>query len=222
VIGGTDAARALPLFAQTPDARLARIAPRLREIAFDAGDVIHREGDECDRVAFVTDGEIRVAKGGPEGRGIEIYRVVAVEPCVLELSAAMGRSGYPARAVATTGGRAVTVPADALVELLAIDPGVQRFVFGFMSARLASVMQLVEEVAFRKMDERLEAFLRREARGDAPVVRLTHDAIAERLGTAREVVSRLLEQMSQRGEVELRRGEIRLTALATRERDPGH
>lgn len=215
-------ARDLPLFAGTPDARLAQIAPRLREIAFDAGDVIHREGDECDRVAFVTEGEIRVAKGGPVGRGIEIYRVVAIEPCVLELSAAMGRSGYPARAVATTGGRAVTVPADALTDLLAIDAGVQKFVFGFMSARLASVMQLVEEVAFRKMDERLETFLRREASGEPPVVRMTHDAIAERLGTAREVVSRLLEQMSQRGEVTLRRGEVRLTGDSRRERDPGH
>ncbi len=217
-----DLARNLPLFAQTPDALIARVAPRLREISFDSGDVIHHEGDECDRVAFVTEGEIRVAKGGPGGRGIEIYRIVAIEPCVLELSAAMGRSGYPARAVATVGGRAVTVPADALLDLLATDAGVQRLVFGFMSARLASVMQLVEEVAFRRMDERLDAFLRREARGEPPTVRMTHDAVAERLGTAREVVSRLLEQMSQRGEVELRRGEIRLAALASRERDPGH
>lgn len=219
MIGSLDVARSLPLFADAPAEVLEQVAPRLREIAFDRGDVIHREGDACDRVAFVTEGEIRVAKGGREGRGIEIYRVVAIEPCVLELSAAMGRSGYPARAVATTGGRAVTVPADALLGLLATDAAVQRFVFGFMSVRLASVMQLVEEVAFRRMDERLEAFLRREAQGEPPVVRMTHDAIAERLGTAREVVSRLLEQMRGNGLVELRRGEVR---IIPRERDPGH
>lgn len=222
MIGGIEVARGLPLFVGAPDAVLEAVAPRLREIAFDAGDMIHREGDACDRVAFVTEGEIGVAKGGREGRGIEIYRVVPVEPCVLELSAAMGRSGYPARAVAATDGRAVTVPADALAELLAVDAGVQRYVFGFMSARMASVMQLVEEVTFRRMDERLAAFLRREARGEPPVVRMTHDAIAERLGTAREVVSRLLEQLRQDGQVELRRGEVRLTALSSRERDPGH
>lgn len=219
MIGSLDVARSLPLFADAPAEVLEQVAPRLREIAFDRGDVIHREGDACDRVAFVTEGEIRVAKGGREGRGIEIYRVVAIEPCVLELSAAMVRSGYPARAVATTGGRAVTVPADALLGLLATDAAVQRFVFGFMSVRLASVMQLVEEVAFRRMDERLEAFLRREAQGEPPVVRMTHDAIAERLGTAREVVSRLLEQMRGNGLVELRRGEVR---IIPRERDPGH
>ncbi len=222
MIGSIDVARSLPVFAEAPPGVLEAIAPRLREVAFSAGDVIRREGDACDRVAFVTEGEIQVAKGGPEGRGIEVYRVVPVEPCVLELSAAMGRSGYPARAVATVGGRAVTVPADVLLGLLATDPAVQRFVFGFMSARLASVMQLVEEVTFRRMDERLEAFLRREARGEPPVVRMTHDAIAERLGTAREVVSRLLEQMLRRDEVELRRGEVRLTAIATGGRDPGH
>lgn len=217
-----DIARGLPLFAQTPDQRLAQIAPRLREIVFAPDDPIRHEGEICDRVAFVTEGEIRVSKGSAEGREIEIYRVVAVEPCVLELSSAMGAIGYPARAVAATGGRAVTVPADALLSLLAVDPGVQRFVFGFLSSRLAGVMQLVEEVAFRRMDERLTAFLRREARGEPPVVRLTHDAIAERLGTVREVVSRLLEQMGRRGELELGRGEVRLTGIAATERDPGH
>ena len=222
MIGSLEVARSLPLFADTPDARLGEIAPRLREIAFDAEDRIHREGDPCDRVAFVTHGSIRVAKGGPEGREIEIYRVVPVEPCVLELSAAMGGRGYPAQAVATSGGRAVTVPADALLGLLAVNPGVQRFVFGFLSSRLASVMQLVEEVAFRRMDERLAAFLRREARGAPTSVRMTHDAIADRLGTAREVVSRLLGQMAQRGEVELHRGEVRVVAIPPPDGDRGH
>ena len=222
MIGSLEVARSLPLFAGTPDARLAEIAPRLREIAFGAEDRIHREGDACDRVAFVTDGEIRVAKGSPEGREIEIYRVVPVEPCVLELSAAMGGHGYPANAVAASAGRAVTVPADALLSLLADDPGVQRYVFGFMSSRLASVMQLVQEVAFRRMDDRLAAFLRREAGGTPPAVHMTHDAIAERLGTAREVVSRLLGQMAQRGEVELRRGEVRVIDIPLPEGDSGH
>lgn len=69
-------------------------------------------------------------------------------------------------------------------------------------------MALVEEVAFRRMDERLAAFLQREAEGRPPVIRLTHQAIAERLGTAREVVSRLLAQMAADGELTLSRGTI--------------
>jgi CRP/FNR family transcriptional regulator len=127
---------------------------------------------------------------------------------VLELSAAMGGRGYPARAVATTGCRAITVPADALLALLAVDPGVQRDVFGFLSSRMASVMQLVEEVAFRRTDERLAAFLLREAQGAPPAVRMTHDAIAERLGTAREVVSRpsRADGAARRGRAVPRRG----------------
>ncbi len=214
--------RRLPVFADTPDHLLDAVRPRVRTVTFGPGDVIHREGDECDRVAFVTDGEIHVAKTGPGGREIELYRILPVEPCVLELAAAMGRSGYPARAEATSAGRAVTVPTDALLSLLAVDPGVQRHVFGFLSARLVGVMRLVEEVAFHRMDSRLLALLVREARGEPPTVRLTHDGIAERLGTAREVVSRLLGQMAQRGEVELRRGEIRLVRDPSPERDPGH
>ena len=76
--------------------------------------------------------------------------------------------------------------------------------------------------AFRRMDERLAGFLRREALGAPPVVHMTHDQIAERLGTAREVVSRLLGQMAARGEVQLGRGEVRVVAIPSPEGDPGH
>jgi len=201
---------------------MASVAALVREVAFAKGDRIKREGDPCDAVAFVLEGEVRVAKVGPAGREIELYRIVPGEPCVLELSSAMGRTPYPARAVATRSGRVVVLPATSLLDLLATDPGVQRGVFGLLSSRLASVMELVEEVAFRRMDERLEAFLRREAGSETGTVRLTHESIAERLGTAREVVSRLLEQMAHRGEVVLSRGEIRLLAPSPPERDPGH
>lgn len=210
----------LPVFSETPATRLAATARVAREVRFAAGDRIRREGEPCDRVAFVVEGEIRVAKAGRSGREIELYRIAPGEPCVLEISSAMGRSSYPARAVASRNGRAVVLPASSLLELLADDPGVQRGVFGVLSHRLASVMELVEEVAFRRMDERLEALLRREAAAGDGVVRLTHEAIAERLGTAREVVSRLLAQMAHRGEVELRRGEIRV--LGRPHGDPGH
>lgn len=210
----------LPVFCETPAARLAWVAQVAREVRFGEGDRIRREGEPCDRVAFVVEGEIRVAKAGRAGREIELYRIAPGEPCVLEISAAMGRSAYPARAVASRVGRAVVIPASTLMALLADDPGVQRGVFGLLSRRLASVMELVEEVAFRRMDERLEALLRREAAAGGGIVRLTHEAVADRLGTAREVVSRLLAQMAHRGEVELRRGEIRV--LAPLESDPGH
>jgi CRP/FNR family transcriptional regulator len=210
----------LPVFAGTPAARLADVARVAREVHFDAGDRIRSEGEPCDRVAFVVDGEVRVTKAGRSGREIELYRIAAGEPCVLEISSAMGRSPYPARAVASGPGRAVVVPASTLLDLLATDPGVQRGVFGVLSRRLASVMELVEEVAFRRMDERLEALLRREAAAGGGSVHLTHEAVADRLGTAREVVSRLLAQMAHRGEVELHRGEIRL--LAPPDGDPGH
>jgi CRP/FNR family transcriptional regulator len=221
-VSNLDLARALPVFGDTPDRLLQPVAARMREVAFGSGDLIRHEGEACDRVAFVTEGEITIAKVGPEGREIELYRVVAIEPCILELTAAMGHIGYQARAVATTAGRALTIPAGDLQALLAVDPGVQRFVFGFLSTRLTSVMRLVEEVAFRRMDERLIAFLRREARGDPPAVRLTHDQIAERLGTVREVVSRLLGQLSHHGLVALHRGEVQLTGLEDPERDSGH
>lgn len=197
--------------AAVPAALAERLASAGRAVAFAAGDPIRRPGDACDRVAFVVDGEIRVMKSGASGREIELYRVRAGEFCVLEVSAAMGATGYPAGAVASSGGHARVLPVSTLRELMAGDREVQAFVFSVLAERLADVMTLVAEVAFRRMDERLKAFLEREATGTPPTVHLTHEAIAERLGTAREVVSRLLAHLAEGGEVRVGRGEIVLT-----------
>jgi CRP/FNR family transcriptional regulator, anaerobic regulatory protein len=205
--------RRIPLLATLAPRRGAALAPALREVRFPAGHAIRRPGQSCDRIAFVTEGEVRVTRTGPTGREIALYRIVPGEACVLELSAAMSGTTYPAWAVASRPGRALTVPASELVRLMGEDEGLRAAIVGLLSSRLIEVMALVGEVAFEPMEDRLASLLRREARGDPPVVASTHEALARSLGTAREVVSRHLSQMAVRGEVRLARGAITLLSL---------
>lgn len=210
----------IPLLAALAPARGAALAPTMREVDFPAGHAIRRPGQACDRIAFITEGEVRVTRTGPTGREIALYRIVPGEPCVLELSAAMAGTPYPAWAVASRPGRALTMPAADLVRLIGDDEGLRAAIVGLLSSRLIEVMALVGEVAFEPMEDRLVALLRREASGEPPVVASTHDALARTLGTAREVVSRHLAQMAVRGEVRLGRGSITLLSLA--DGDRGH
>ena len=84
------------------------------------------------------------------------------------------------------------------------------YIFNLLSRRLATVMAVVDEVAFRRMDARIADFLSRRLTPDSPALRITHQKIAAELGTSREVVSRILEDFTGNGLIETGRGTIRL------------
>ena len=101
------------------------------------------------------------------------------------------------------------IPADVFRQWVAKYDLWREFVFDLLSQRLSNVMTIVEEVAFRRMDERLASFLLTRSRVQNPM-RITHQEIASELGSSREVVSRLLEDFSKRGFLRVGRGEIEI------------
>ena len=123
------------------------------------------------------------------------------------------QSSYPAEAIALAGTVAIALPAETFRTLFEGEAAVRRFVLDLYAVRLEELMLLIEEVAFRKMDERLAAFLLREAEispGVFQPVQMTHEELAAELGTVREVVSRLLHQFAEEGSVTLERGRVRV------------
>ena len=180
---------------------------------FPAGTVLLTEGETCEAALLVRKGKIRVYKTSPSGREITLYVVEPGEMCVLGISCLLRDTRYPACASAESETLTVRIPAPAFRRLFREEPAVQQFVLDLFASRLSSVIRLVEDVAFRRMDERLSVFLLQEsgrAAGISPVVSLSHEQIATRLGTAREVVSRLLSQLEDDGLVVLGRGRVRI------------
>lgn len=200
-------------FADAPPALRDRIVRSASSVTLQAGDVFYHEGDVRDVFAVVGRGDIRVFKITGSGREIGLYHVQDGEPCLVNmLCVFLGRPAMAsARVEATT--EAVVIPASAFREWVNTEDSVRQFVFTTMARRLVEVMTLVEEVAFRKMDVRLaELLLRRFAqKGAAPRVTLTtHEELAAELGTAREVVSRLLKEFERTGIVAVSRGRLEL------------
>jgi CRP/FNR family transcriptional regulator len=168
--------------------------------------LIYSEGDTCSAIAFILSGEIRVYKVAEGGREITLYEIGKGETCILNTSCVLAHTAYPANAVSIKEGTMFLIPADDFQKLMETSEDMRHLIFEIMGRRLSTVMALVEEVAFGRMDIRLREYLMDKA--DHGVLKSTHQKIAADLGTSREVVSRLLKDLERKGVVALSRSEI--------------
>lgn len=167
---------------------------------------IYWEGDSCTHIALIITGDIRVYKASGGSREITLYEIGPGETCILNASCILSNSSYPANAVALTDLQVLLLPAQFFMRLMEQNHEVRHFVFSMLSQRLATVMTLLEEVVFNRMDERLTDYLIEKSEND--MLETTHQSIANDLGTSREVVSRLLKDMERKGKVRLSRNSV--------------
>jgi CRP/FNR family transcriptional regulator len=202
-------ARALPI--------LKDAAPRLlrefQDTAFftriPEGRDVFIEGDQVDAIALLISGVVRVYKIGETGREITLYRFGNGESCILTANAILSQKNFPAVATVEKEAEAVMIPADTFRDWVQRYDLWREFVFELLSQRLSSVMAIVEEVAFRRMDVRVASLLTERGRR-SDVIHMTHQVIAAELGSSREVISRILEDFSAQGMVEVSRGSIEI------------
>jgi CRP/FNR family transcriptional regulator len=202
-------AQALPLL-QRADPRLVHEFQQASSfVKIAAGQDVFLEGDRVDGIALLISGVVRVYKIGETGRQITLYRFGNGQSCILTANAILSQKTFPAVATVEKDAEAVMIPADIFRKWVGTYDEWREFVFDLLSQRLASVMEIVDEVAFRRMDTRLAAWLLTHTQNQNPM-RITHQEIAAELGSSREVISRLLEDFSERGFISVGRGEIEL------------
>jgi len=160
---------------------------------------------------------VRVYQIGQSGREVTLYRFRPGESCVLSANAILTRRSFPAIATVEEEAEALMIPADAFREWVARDELWRGFFFDLVAQRLASVMAVVDEVAFRRLDQRVAALLAARARLANPIV-VTDQEIAAELGSAREAVSRVLEDLAVKGCIKSTRGRIEVTDMEAVER----
>lgn len=194
-----------PVFDALPASLVADTLAAAQWIDVPDGAVLFDEHQPCEGFPFVLDGAIRVTKHAPNGRELPLYRVTAGETCILSSSCLLGHTPYNARGVSEGPVRLMALPATRFDALLA-EPPFRDFVFRLFAERIAGLMQLVEEVAFRRLDQRLAAVLL----GKGRVLRVTHQQLADELGSVREIVSRLLGGFADQGLVRLGREQVEL------------
>lgn len=182
-----------------------------------AGRDVFAVGDRTEAIALLISGAIRVYKIGESGREITLYRFGLGESCILTANAILSQQTFPAIATVEQDAEAVMIPAQAFREWVRRFDLWRAFVFDLLSQRLASVMEIVDQVAFQRVDTRLATLLVSRGRVQNPIL-MTHQEIAAELGSSREVISRLLGDFSDEGLVRTGRGRIEVLDVAGLER----
>ena len=196
---------------------LSVLTPALRQWALDqapmvqlaAGQQVFRPGEQCLGLPLVVEGSVRVQMTGCSGNEIVLYRIGDADVCTLSIGCLMSAQHYRAEAVVEQPTTALLLSAALFDQLMAESAAFRREVMAAYGRRLDSLMLVIEEVAFGRMDKRLAAWLTERAAHGGPLA-LTHQAVAVELGTAREVVSRLLKEFERSGLVSLGRRSIRI------------
>lgn len=165
-----------------------------------AGTPLFREQQVCAGFPLVLAGEVRVSRASAQGRELELYRVVPGEMCLVSSASLFAQQPLTARGTTTAPTRfCLLSPADFQAALN--EPGFRDFVLGLFAARMADLTALIEAVAFQRLDSRLAGALL----GHGTQLHVTHQALADELGTVREIVTRLLHRFERDGLIELSR-----------------
>ncbi len=191
-----------------PQALADRVAVQAQAMHAPPGTLLFDTGHACQALPLVVSGSIRVFKRAENGREISLYRVRQGELCIVTVSCLLGGDAYPATGYSETPISAIALPRPLFMALTENHPPFRQAVFHLFAERLSGLMQLVEEVAFRKLDQRLAALLAARA----PVVHGSHQQLADELGSVREIVSRLLKQFEEQGWI--KPGRERIDVLA--------
>ncbi len=179
------------------------------------GAMIHNSPMDCLGLLFVQSGQLRAYILSDEGREITIYRLLEGDICLLSASCAMNSLRFDIAIEAEKDSGFWVVPSEIYKGLMARSAPLANYTNEIMASRFSDVMWLMEQVMWKSMDQRLAAFLLEEAALEGTgVLPITHERIGNHMGTAREVVTRMLRYFQSEGLVKLARGTVEIVDFA--------
>jgi CRP/FNR family transcriptional regulator len=191
---------------------LAHVAPSLQAlgqsalpVTVAADTVLFDDNAACQGFPLVLEGEIKVSRHSGDGRSLELYRVVPGELCLVSSASLFRNVPMSAQGISTRPTRLLLITPPVFVQWLEA-PVFRNSVLGLFAERMADLTGLIDAVAFQRLDQRLAASLL----GRGQNLALTHQQLANELGTVREIVSRLLRRFEREGWVELARERIQI------------
>ncbi|MBZ0281588.1 MAG: Crp/Fnr family transcriptional regulator [Anaerolineae bacterium] len=199
----------LPILRRASPALIADFKRAAYYARIPAGKDVFVEGDDVNAIALLVSGVVRVYKVGETGREITLYRFSLGESCILTANAILSRQSFSAIATVERDAEAVMIPAAIFREWVQRHDLWRDFVFALLSQRLSNLMEIVDEVTFRRMDIRVATLLMERSQLNNPIT-ITHQEIAAELGSSREVISRILENLAEQGSIHILRGSVEI------------
>ena len=193
-----------PALKSLPTTSMNRLDTESQLIEVPSGTVMFDFNSPCKAFPLILSGSVRVICQSENGRELQLYGVNPGESCIITSSCLLGNNAYPARGIANGNVSAVLIPHSLFSHLIEQHPPFSSYIFSLFGERLVDLMRLVEEVSFRKLDQRLALLLLRKGQ----YINITHQSLADELGSVREIISRLLKSFAEQGILELGREKI--------------
>lgn len=188
---------------------IAELGPAAGPHSMPADTVLFDENAQCQGFPVVLDGEVKVSRHSGDGRSLELYRVVPGELCLVSSASLFRGQPLLAQGITTRPTRVLLIPPPVFIQWLET-PAFRNDVLGLFAERMADLAGLIDAVAFHRLDQRLAAALL----GRGPDLALTHQALANELGTVREIITRLLRRFEREGWVVLARERVHISNSA--------
>lgn len=194
-------------------------SPELKEMLYEnsivkdfkAGDIILNENAHIRAIPIVSKGSIRVMRTDEEEKEILLYYIKAGESCIMSFLGGMHHERSKVKAVAEEDSEIFFLPVEKVSLFIKEYPEWLDYIFRLYHKRFEELLEVVNAVAFKKMDERLLNFIKKKCEHtQSKTLNVTHEQLANELGTARVVVSRLLKQLEEEGLIKLGRNKIEM------------
>ena len=178
---------------------------------YKKGTRVYSSERECLGMLFVMQGEMRTYLLSEEGREVTLFRIYPNDLCVLSASCVISQISFDTQMSAQRDTEALIIPPNIVLLLKEKNLSVRCFLYELATKRFSDVMWAMQQILFKRLDQRLALFLMQESqRLGTDTIHMTHEQIAQQISSAREAVARMLKQFSEDGLVELKRGAIRL------------
>ena len=207
-----DVQRCFPMWDKLSDDQQRRLLGGLTRRTVERGTVLHNGSADCTGLLVVESGQLRAYILSAEGREVTIYRLFSRDICLFSASCMIRSIQFDVTIEAEKNTDLWVIPTEIYQQILAESAPLSNYTNEIMAARFSEVMWLMEQVMWKSMDKRIAAFLLEESAiegGDR--LSITHETIANHLGTHREVVTRILRYLQNEGMVKLSRGTVELT-----------
>jgi len=182
----------------------------LPTVAVDKGALILKENAWIKEIPLLLRGRIKVRKTDEEGKEIILYHIAPGQSCILSITSCLNDKQSKAEAISENAAELIVVPARKVKQWMDNYKSWRKFVLKLYYDRLDELLQLVDAISFRQTDERLYDKLKELQQAYGNEIPITHQSLAHEIGTAREVISRLLKELEKENRVALERGIIKI------------
>lgn len=204
----------LPFFNNLSEEEKNELISKSSVTKYEKGEIVHSKNSTCTGLLLTLSGNFRVFISAPSGRQITLFKLYDRDVCMLSASCAFANLTYDVNLEAQTKAEAIIIDSSLLKKLASSNFQVMNYLLNLTQDKLSDVMYVLEQATFFSLDERITDYLLEQSRFlDSKVLYITHESIANELGSSREVISRILKRFEKDGKINVSRGKIEIINL---------